>query len=124
MLNNIFKHSFAGLQDLVNRVKELSNKLFKTEKKFERIEVLEKQVAVFKTRLRKVRIAIEDRENNTEDWLCSLKIGSIDLDAGLLESRVESLGKKRKDIKEDLTHMKSQSTQNNFIFTGIAEDHK
>lgn len=58
-------------------------------------QIMLEKVMDFETELRKVWIAFEDREKNTEERVLQLedRVESIDFGAGLIESRVESLEK-------------------------------
>ncbi|XP_052766903.1 uncharacterized protein LOC128207802 [Mya arenaria] len=111
-------------KDLLDCMRAMGDKLTVMENKLNKIETLELKVTDFERELRKIWIALEDRVKRTDERVNKLedKVESVDVEAGIMADRVNVLEKQRKELRDDVAYLKSQSMRNNLVFTNVPED--
>ncbi|XP_053406312.1 adhesion G-protein coupled receptor V1-like [Mercenaria mercenaria] len=104
-------------------LKKINDRIGNVEKRLNSLEFLEKKVEKFELEVTKIWNYLTDQNTKCSERLTNVedKAESTDFNLGIVNSKVEELQSKNKQLTEDLAYVQSQSMRNNLIFGNIEE---
>lgn len=120
--------NIPGVQDPTNKdifdfLKKIDSRLISVEKRLDSLKEVEKKVDSVEKDLKRLWVAVEDRNKIFDERITKLEEKSESLDFGLsmINSKVIQLEKEKESLQENLTYLQSQSMRNNLLFGNIPE---
>ncbi|KAH3817607.1 hypothetical protein DPMN_119146 [Dreissena polymorpha] len=81
-------------------------------------------MGILEQNINKLWLAFEERVQKVDQRVTRLedKVDGADIHAAQLSERMQELEKERDTLRDNVSHLQSQTMRNNLIFTRVAED--